>query len=147
MCVGIFSFTIILVTGVAWFGVPVKGSLPLLMVLNFLFLLTVLAIGIVISTISSTQLQAMQASFAIILPSVLLSGFIFPRETMPWVIRLLSSVIPLTYILDILRGIFLKAIGIAELWQDTLALSAFTAVLCAIAIVRFRKNWSSGNFQ
>lgn len=139
VCVGIFSFTIIVITGIAWFGVPVKGSLPLLMLLSFLFLLTVLAIGIVISTISSTQLQAMQISFAIILPSVLLSGFMFPRETMPLVIRLLSSVIPLTYFLEILRGIFLKGVGLAELWQDTVALLIFTAVLCMIAIVRFRK--------
>lgn len=139
VCVGIFSFAVILITGVAWFGVPVKGSLPLLMLLSFLFLLTVLALGIVISTVSATQLQAMQVSFAIILPSVLLSGFMFPRETMPWAIRLFSAVIPLTYFLDILRGIFLKGIGLAELWKDTLALLVFTTALCTVAIVRFRK--------
>lgn len=139
VCVGIFSFTIIVMTGIAWFGVPVKGSLPLLMLLSFLFLLTVLAIGIVISTVSATQLQAMQLSFAIILPSVLLSGFMFPRETMPWIIRMFSSVIPLTYFLEILRGIFLKGVGLEELWKDTLALLGFTTALCTIAVTRFRK--------
>lgn len=137
--IGIFSFTIVLVTGITWFGVPVKGSLPLLMLLSFLFLLTTLAIGIVISTISATQLQAMQIAFAIILPSVLLSGFIFPRETMPLAIQLISAVIPLTYFLEILRGIFLKGVGLAGIWKDILALSLFTVFFCIIAIVRFRK--------
>lgn len=137
--IGIFSFTIVLVTGISWFGVPVKGSFPLLLLLSLLFLLTTLAIGIVISTISATQLQAMQVAFAIILPSVLLSGFMFPRETMPWLIRIFSSVIPLTYFLDILRGIFLKGIGFAELWKDIAALFLFTTLFCTIAITRFRK--------
>lgn len=137
--VGIFSFSIVLATGILWFQVPVKGSLLLLILLSLLFLITTLAIGIVISTVAKTQLQAMQMSFAIILPSVLLSGFIFPRETMPTVIQWASGLIPLTYFLEILRGIFLKGIGLAELWKQTLSLSIFTLVLCFIAMKRFHK--------
>ncbi|WP_035099868.1 ABC transporter permease [Aneurinibacillus terranovensis] len=137
--VGLFSFTIVLATGIMWFGVPVKGSIALLIVLSLLFLVTTLAIGILISTVAKTQLQAMQMSFAFILPSVLLSGFMFPRETMPLVIQWIGSVIPLTYFLEILRGIFLKGIGLEELWLDTLSLLTFTFLFCFVAIKRFRK--------
>ncbi|HHY67808.1 MAG TPA: ABC transporter permease, partial [Alicyclobacillus sp.] len=108
--IGMFSFVLVLAAGTAWFGVPVKGSVGLLLILSLLFLVTALAIGILISTVAKTQLQAMQMAFAFILPSVLLSGFIFPRETMPLVIQWIGAVIPLTYFLEILRGIFLKGI-------------------------------------
>jgi ABC-2 type transport system permease protein len=137
--IGFFSFSIILVTGVEWFGVPVKGSIPLLIVLSILFLVTTLAIGMLISTISKTQLQAMQMSFAFILPSVLLSGFMFPRETMPLVIQWIGGAIPLTYFLEILRGIFLKGIGLHYLWKDTLILSTFTILICMLAVLKFKK--------
>lgn len=137
--IGLFSFTIVLVTGIAWFGVPVKGSIPLLLVLSLLFLITTLAIGILLSTISKTQLQAMQLAFATILPSVLLSGFIFPRETMPLVLQWLSAIIPLTYFLEILRGIFLKAVDMHELWQETVMLTGFACLFCLLAVTKFRK--------
>lgn len=137
--IGLFSFTIVLVTGIAWFGVPVKGSIPLLLVLSLLFLITTLAIGILLSTISKTQLQAMQLAFATILPSVLLSGFIFPRETMPLVLQWFSAVIPLTYFLEILRGIFLKAIDLHQLWQETAMLAGFACLFCLLAVTKFRK--------
>jgi ABC-2 type transport system permease protein len=137
--IGLFSFTIVLAAGVTWFGVPVKGSYSLLMLLSFLFLITTLAIGLLISTVSKTQLQAMQLAFATILPSVLLSGFIFPRETMPLVLQWMGGAIPLTYFLEILRGIFLKSVGINELWQETAALSVFACLLCTLAVLRFRK--------
>lgn len=137
--VGIFSFTIVLITGVAWFGVPVKGSIPLLIVLSFLFLITTLAVGMLISTVAKTQLQAMQMSFAFILPSVLLSGFMFPRETMPVVIQWLGGMIPLTYFLEILRGIFLKESTLASLWQETAILSVFAFLICLLATLKFKK--------
>ncbi|MDI3258062.1 MAG: ABC transporter permease [Kyrpidia sp.] len=137
--IGMFSFILVLAAGTAWFGVPVKGSVPLLLVLSLLFLVTALAIGILISTVAKTQLQAMQMAFAFILPSVLLSGFIFPRETMPVVIQWIGAVIPLTYFLEILRGIFLKGIGAAQLWQDTLSMAVFAVLFCTAAVLRFRK--------
>ncbi|ADG07386.1 ABC transporter permease [Kyrpidia tusciae] len=137
--IGMFSFVLVLAAGTAWFGVPVKGSVGLLLILSLLFLVTALAIGILISTVAKTQLQAMQMAFAFILPSVLLSGFIFPRETMPLVIQWIGAVIPLTYFLEILRGIFLKGIGIGQLWQDTVSLAIFAVLFCTVAVLRFRK--------
>ncbi|MBP1931442.1 ABC transporter permease [Ammoniphilus resinae] len=137
--IGMFSFCLVLLTGISWFGVPVKGSIILLVVLSLLFLITTLAIGILISTVSKTQLQAMQMSFAFILPSVLLSGFIFPRESMPMVVQWLGGAIPLTYFLEILRGIFLKGVSLHSLWDETLILSSFTVLICLVAILKFRK--------
>lgn len=137
--IGIFSFTIVLVTGVGWFGVPVKGSITLLIALSFLFLITTLAIGMLISTVAKTQLQAMQMTFAFILPSVLLSGFMFPRETMPVFIQWIGGMIPLTYFLEILRGIFLKESTLASLWQETVILSVFAFLICLLATLKFKK--------
>ncbi|MDD2420721.1 MAG: ABC transporter permease [Heliobacteriaceae bacterium] len=137
---GLVSFSIILAAGIYWFGVPVKGSVPLLVLLAILFLFTSLSIGLLISTFSRTQLQAMQLAFMVLLPSILLSGFIFPRETMPWLIRGLGNLIPLTYFLVILRGIFLKDIGLAHLQGEVFALLAFAGGLFLLAVLRFRKN-------
>jgi len=82
----------------------------------------------------------MQMTFILILPSILLSGFIFPRETMPRLLQLLGGLLPLTYFLKIVRGIFLKGVGIQYLWQDTLTLCAFAIILLAIAAKKFKKN-------
>lgn len=137
--IGLFSFTIVLSLGVFWFGVPVKGSFLLLVCLSLLFLIATLTLGIMISTISKTQLQAMQLSFAFILPSVLLSGFMFPRDTMPLVIQWIGSIVPLTYFLEILRGIFLKGIGLEALWMNVMGLLVFFMFIISIAMLRFRK--------
>ncbi len=137
--VSMVSFSLIVLTGIFWFGVPVKGSISLLFVLGALFIITTLAIGILISTVAKTQLQAMQIAFAIILPSVLLSGFIFPRETMPLPVKWLGGMLPLTYFIIILRGIFLKGVGLTYLWEETLTLSAFAVLICVIAVLRFHK--------
>lgn len=138
--IGFISLSFILAVGIFWFGVPPKGSLLLLVMLALLFMFTILAIGLLISTVSGTQLQAMQMTFILILPSILLSGFIFPRETMPKLLQLLGSLMPLTYFLEIVRGIFLKGNGIEFLWQDTLALCAFAVILLALAALKFKKN-------
>lgn len=138
--IGFVSLSMILAFGIFWFGVYPKGSIALLVLLSTLFLFTVLAIGLLISTIARTQLQAMQMTFVLILPSILLSGFIFPRETMPKLLQFLGGLLPLTYFLDIVRGIFLKGSGMQYLWQDTLALIAFALILIAIAAKKFKKN-------
>jgi len=137
--IGFVSMTLILATGMFWFGVVPVGSIPLLFVLSTLFLITILAIGLLISSISRTQLQAMQMTFVLLLPSILLSGFIFPRETMPKLLQLLGGLFPLTYFLRIVRGIFLKGVGMEHLWQDTLILCAFAILLLAIASKKFKK--------
>ncbi|MGO0063570.1 ABC transporter permease [Brevibacillus fluminis] len=139
VAIGLFSFCIVLFLGTYWFGVPVKGSILLLVLLSLLFLITTLVLGIFISTIAKTQLQAMQVAFAFILPSVLLSGFMFPRDTMPLVIQWLGGLVPLTYFLEILRGIFLKGVDLSALWLDTLGMTAFCVVMIVIAMLRFRK--------
>ncbi|WP_126428556.1 ABC transporter permease [Brevibacillus marinus] len=137
--VGLLSFSMVLLLGTYWFGVPIKGSLPLLIVLSILFLITTLTLGIFISTIATTQLQAMQFAFVFILPSILLSGFMFPRETMPFLIKWLGGLIPLTYFLEILRGIFLKGVDLSALWKDTLGMMIFCFLLITLAMLRFRK--------
>ncbi|MFZ5640540.1 MAG: ABC transporter permease [Bacillota bacterium] len=130
---------IILLVGIYWFDVPVKGSIPLLLGLSFLFLLAALGFGMFISTVAKTQLQAMQMSFLIILPSVLLSGFMFPREAMPKFIQLIGYLLPLTYFLKILRGIVLKGIGAAYMWNDILFLAVFGVGILALAALRLKK--------
>ncbi|OUQ87579.1 transporter [Brevibacillus brevis] len=137
--VGLFSFCLVLLVGTYWFGVPVKGSISLLVTLSVLFLVTTLLLGIFISTVAKTQLQAMQMAFAFILPSVLLSGFMFPRDSMPLVIQWLGGLVPLTYFLEILRGIFLKGVGIDALWKDVVGMSSFCLLILTVAILRFRK--------
>ncbi|MFC4322589.1 ABC transporter permease [Litchfieldia salsa] len=138
--IGLFSFLLVLITALTWFGVPVQGSMTLLIGLSILFMITTLAMGILVSTLAKNQLQAMHMAFAIILPSVILSGFVFPREPMPLIIQALGGFIPLTYYLEILRGIFLKGIGLEELWSQTLILIGFTVLLCVITTLRFKKN-------
>ena len=138
--IGFVSLTLILATGIFWFGVVPIGSIPLLVFLSTIFLFTILAIGLLISSVAKTQLQAMQMTFILILPSILLSGFIFPRETMPKLLVIMGGLLPLTYFLEIVRGIFLKGVGLEYLWQDTLTLCAFAIILLAIAAKKFKKN-------
>ncbi|KLU65117.1 inner membrane transport permease YbhS [Desulfosporosinus acididurans] len=138
--IGFVSLSLILVTGIFWFGVMPMGSIPLLVLLSTIFLFTILAIGLLISSIAKTQLQAMQMTFILILPSILLSGFVFPRETMPKLLQLMGGLLPLTYFLEIVRGIFLKGVGLQFLWQDTLALCLFAVILLAVASKKFKKN-------
>jgi ABC-2 type transport system permease protein len=138
--IGSFDFLLVLIVGSVWFGVPIAGSIPLLLLLGFEFVIVALAIGMFISTITKNQLQAMQATIFFILPSVLLSGFVFPRETMPKLIQILGNLIPLTYFLKISRGIILKGIGIQYLWQDVLILGVLGTGILLLAVLRFQKN-------
>ena len=137
--IGFLDFIFALTLGVGWFTVPVMGSLPLLLFLGLGFVICALAIGILISTAAKTQLQAMQLSFLVLLPSILLSGFIFPRESMPKIIQLLGSIIPLTYFLNILRGIVLKGVGMEVLYKDVVILLGIGLILLTLSIVQFRK--------
>lgn len=137
--IGFFDFIFSLALGLLWFGVPIRGSLGLLIFLGFGFVICALAIGILISTISKTQLQAMQLSVLIILPSVLLSGFVFPREAMPKIIQYLGYALPLTYFLNILRGIVLKGVGMNYLYKDVVLLFILGFFLLIFSMIRFRK--------
>jgi len=122
-----------------WFGVEFAGSFPLLLVLAALFVLSSLGLGLLVSTVSQTQTQAMQLALFVMLPSIILSGFVFARESMPHPIRELGLLIPLTYFLQILRGIILKGVGVEVLWPEVLALAAFGVIVFGLSANRFRK--------
>jgi ABC-2 type transport system permease protein len=133
---------VLLVIGIArfLFAVPFRGSLLLLLLTSLLFLATTLGLGLLISTVSHNQQQAMMTSvFFVMLPMFFLSGFTFPIESMPAVIRYITYLIPLRYYFVIIRGVFLKGADIAVLWDETLALVVFGAALLALAAARFRK--------
>jgi len=122
-----------------WFHVPVRGSLPLLFLMASIFILTTLGLGLLISTVSRTQQQALLAAFSVLMPSVLLSGFMFPIANMPWVIQQLTWLIPFRYFLEIVRGIFLKGVGLEVLWPQAVALTVFGVVLFTAGALSFRK--------
>jgi ABC-2 type transport system permease protein len=129
----------ILFIGVWWFGVPIHGSVPLLLGLSGIFLATSLGLGILISTVSKTQQEAMLLTFLILLPSIFLSGYFFPIDAMPPFLQWVSKVVPLTYILIIVRAIVLKGVGFELLTGEVTALAVFGAVVLALAAARFRK--------
>lgn len=134
-----FDVALSLIVGVFWFRVPIVGSLNLLILLSFVFLLAALGMGMLISTIAKTQLQAMQMALLTLMPAILLSGFVFPREAMPTVVQWIGYLLPITYFIDILRGIMLKGVGMEALWQDTLLLLGLGILILSVSIVRFRK--------
>jgi ABC-2 type transport system permease protein len=137
--VGYVQMTVILALGTLLFRTPIRGSIALLYAITLAFMMANLAIGLLVSTVARTQTQAMQLGFFFLLPNILLSGFMFPREAMPEVAQWMGALLPLTYYLDVLRGILLKGIGIEYLWRQTLVLLAIAVVLFAISVRRFRK--------
>jgi ABC-2 type transport system permease protein len=133
---------VLLVVGVAifWFEVPLRGSLALLISMCFVYLLTTLGLGLFVSTISKTQQQAMMtSSFFFMIPMVFLSGFVFPIENMPVVVQEVTRLIPLRYFLVIVRGIFLKGVGLETLWPQALALAGWGLGILTLATLRSSK--------
>jgi drug efflux transport system permease protein len=137
--VGYVQMTVILILGHGILGVPLHGSLPLLYVLTLPFIIAVLGIGLLISTAVKTQTQAMQLSTFYMMPSILLTGFMFPREAMPAFCRWLAATLPMTYYLEVIRGITLKGAGLGQTWQPALILTAFAALLVLVSVKRFTK--------
>ncbi|MGD9155078.1 MAG: ABC transporter permease [Bacillota bacterium] len=137
--VGYVQMTLALLVGILVFDLPIRGSIGLLYGLTSLFIMASLALGVMISNFATTQMQAMQMSFFVFLPSILLSGFMFPREAMPEIIRWVGNLIPLTYFLEILRGIILKGIGLTYFWTQVLALVAFIVAVLTVSIIKFSK--------
>jgi ABC-2 type transport system permease protein len=128
--------------GVFWFEIPIRGSFLLLLLGTACFLLSALGIGLFISTISSTQQQAMMTTFFFFFPAMLLSGFVYPVANMPEVVQWLTLLNPLRHFLVIIRGVFLKGVGIDILWPQLLALIAIGTAVMAFAVGRFRKTVS-----
>jgi ABC-2 type transport system permease protein len=137
--VGFGEILLVATVGVLWFDLPLRGSIPLLFVCSALFLSTALGIGLLISTVSRTQQQAMLTVFLYFMPAVLLSGFLFPIANMPRAAQGLTYLNPLRYYLVILRGVFLKGIGVRVLWPQMAALLLLGSATLAVAIRRFRK--------
>lgn len=137
--IGFFDMIAALLLGNIIFGVVVKGSIALLIFLGTLFLICSLAMGMLISTVAKTQLQAMQASIALLLPSVLLSGFMFPREAMPKIVYYLGGILPMTYFLEILRGIIVKGVGISYLISPIVSLLVLIFIIVIATMKKFSK--------
>jgi ABC-2 type transport system permease protein len=140
--VGFVDFYLIVGVGHVVFDVPVMGSQALLLLAAVLYIPSIVSLGIVISTFSDTQQQAIFLSVFVLLPSVLLSGFIFPLEAIPAAIRPLSYLLPLTYFLELIRGIMVKGIGFSELAIQFGVLLVFTAVFVTTCVFRFKKTLS-----
>jgi ABC-2 type transport system permease protein len=133
------STVMVLVLGYFVFKVPILGSLSLLLAVCFLYLVVSLALGILISTKAETQQAAMMASlFSLMMPTMLLSGFIFPTPGMPWLLRTLSKIIPATYFIEVLKGIMLKGVGVDFIWKPLLVLCGMAVLLLGLALANFK---------
>jgi len=137
--IALVEVLMITAVGAWWFSVPVHGSVALLLVCTMIYLLTILGVGLFISTLSATQQEAMMSTFLFFFPANLLSGFMYPIENMPVVIQYFTYLNPLRYYLVILRGIFLKGIGIGILWPQMGALLVYGLVVIVLSSLRFRK--------
>jgi ABC-2 type transport system permease protein len=139
IAIGFIDMLLVLALSTFWFRVPIAGSVTLLFSLSIVFIFTSLGLGLFISTISLTQQQAMMTTFFFMLPSILLSGFMFPIANMPRAIQLVTYLIPLRYFLVIVRGIFLKGNDIGVLWPQVAVLLAFGVGILGLSALRFRK--------
>ena len=137
--IGLIQTTIILLVGSALFNVPVVGRLLDLYAAALLFIIASLGLGLFVSTLAQTQFQAFQLAFVTMLPSILLSGFMFPFEGMPKVVQWIAQVLPLTHFNVIIRGVMLRGAELPELWPQIGKLAVFITVMLLIAVARFKK--------
>ena len=137
--IGLFDVSLIATVGTLWFQVPFRGQILVLFAGAILFLLCMLGVGLLISTVSSTQQQAMVTAFFFVMPAITFSGFGFPISTMPQWLQYLTFLSPLRYFLIVLRGTYLKGVGMEVLWPQMLAMAALGISLLTIAVLRFHK--------
>ncbi len=137
--VGYLQVTVILMLGKLLFDVPMRGSLVLLYVLIAPFIIASLGMGLFISAVTKTQIQAMQLSFFFIMPNILLSGFIFPRSAMPEPAQWVGAALPLTYFLTVMRSVLLKGVEFADVWREALVLTGFAVLLVGLSVRKFSK--------
>lgn len=137
--IGFLDMLLTLAVMVWFFNIPISGNFGFLIFASIIFILTSLGIGLLISILCKTQVQAIQLTVAIFLPSLLLTGFVFPLEPMPWFIKIISYSLPLTYYLEIIRGVVIKGVGGAELWPQTAMISAMAIGMLGASILRFNK--------
>jgi len=132
---------LVLVVALGWFGVPFRGNILLLLALCVAFLFTTVGQGLFVSTVSRTQSQALLTAWFFMMPAMMLSGFIFPIANMPAVIQWFTYAVPLRYFLVIVRGIFLKGVGMSALWDEVLMLSLLGILIFSVSVLRFRKRY------
>lgn len=137
--IGFIDVILIVIIGVFWFGVPIRGSIPLLFGATGLYLLTTLGVGLYISTVSQTQQQAMMSTFFFFFPAMMLSGFVFPIANMPTVVQWLTLINPMRYFLVVVRGLFLKGVGLPVLWPQLAILAGMGITILGLAARRFHK--------
>ena len=138
--IGIVDVILVVSVAVLWFEIPLRGSFPLLFGLSLVYLLCTLSLGLLVSTVSHNQQQAMMtAVFFFMLPMIYLSGFIFPIENMPAIIQPVTYLIPLRYYLVIVRGIFLKGVGLESFWKDALLMLGWGITVLTLATIRSKK--------
>ena len=140
--IGFINTAMVSAIALLWFDIPFRGSFPLLLLGVALFLLSTLGVGLFISTVSQTQQQAMMTTFFFFFPAMLFSGFIFPIANMPIVIQWISLFDPLRYMLVVIRGVFLKGVGLDVLWTQFAALLGLGLAVMTFAVRRFHKNLS-----
>jgi len=136
--VALVQMTLVTTVALLWFDVPFRGSLATLALAAALFIVAGLSLGLLISTFSSTQQEAFLAMFLLLLPAIILSGFLYPIDTMPEVFQHLTLANPLRHFLEIVRGIFLRGAGVGELWVQLTTLTAMAGTGLAVAAWRFR---------
>jgi ABC-2 type transport system permease protein len=137
--IGLVQTTLVMLLGVWLFAVPVRGSVLDAYLASILLIVANLALGLLLSTRAQSQFQAMQMTMFILLPSILLSGFVFPYAGMPKLAQWLAEVLPLTHFLRLIRGVMLRGASLWQMWAEALVLVGFIAVMLTLAIVRFRK--------
>ncbi len=133
------NLLLVVATSAAWFHVRFAGSLLLLLALSTVFLFSALGMGLLVSTVSETRGQATQLAIFLMIPAMLLTGFVFPRETMPLPLHDLGYLFPMTYFLEILRGIMLKGVGLDVLWNSVWPMALLAAALFGLSVARFRR--------
>jgi len=137
--IAFIDLAIICAVAIVWFDIPLRGSVPALLASAFVYILAALGLGLLISTISKTQQEAFMTMFLLFLPAAILSGFMYPVRTMPQAVQTLTLLNPLRHFLEIVRAIFLKGAGFADIWPQLLIISAMAAVVLTLATWRFRR--------
>ena len=139
LCLGMFMAVLLFGIMRFVFFVPIAGSATAMMVATLVYVFALLSLGLLVATKAENQMQALQMSMAFILPSVFFSGFIFPRETMPWIFYAIGAVLPTTYFIELMRGIILRGANFFEYWESLAILSGMAVLLFCVCALRFRK--------
>ena len=139
VAIGLVDIAIVLITGRVVFDVPMRGSLVFLYLVSLLYIATLLGFGLLVSTLASSQQQALTGSYAIVGPNLLLSGFVFPIHNMPVAIQAITYLLPMRYFLEIIRGVMLKGIGLETLWPQVSTLAGYALVSFFLSVLLYRR--------